>query len=223
MDLLVRYWNEEKMQVQVRYWDSAFLGHSTSHDLLNHFNEKICDLNLSKVLQVSMDGPSVNMKFHQNLQSYREEFELPKLIEIGSCSLHIIYGAFKTGVESIDWEIKKTFKGCFVLFHDSPARRSDYTSITGSSVFPLSFCATRWVEDKKVAEKLISIWPCIVKVVNHWENLPKIKRPSCKSYEYVVKAVKNQLSLARFHFFSYVASLFEPFLKLYQTDAPMVP
>ena len=157
------------------------MGHCTSHDLKNHFNERRSDLNPNKILQVSMDGPSVNLEFHRDVQSNREELELPKRIDIGSFSLHTIQGAFKRGVESTDWEIKKTFKGCFTLLHDSPARRSEYTSITGSTVFPFSFCTTRWVEDKNVAERLISIWSSIVKIVNHWESLPKSKRPSCNS------------------------------------------
>ena len=157
----------EKMQVELRYWDSSFMGQCTSYNLKNHFNERISDLNLNKILQVSMNGPSVYLKFHRDVQSNCEELKLPKLIDIRSCSLHTIHGAFKTGVESTDWEIKKTFNGCFTLLHDSPARRSDYTSITGSTVFQLSCCATRWVEDEKVAERLISIWPSIVKIVNH--------------------------------------------------------
>ena len=63
MYLLIRYWNEEKLQFEVRYWDSSFMGHFTSHDLKNHFNERISDLNLNKILQVSMDDPSVNLNF----------------------------------------------------------------------------------------------------------------------------------------------------------------
>ncbi|XP_065641075.1 uncharacterized protein LOC124818972 [Hydra vulgaris] len=116
MDLLIRYWNEEKMQVEVRYWDSSFMGHSTSLDLVNHFNEKISDINISKIVQVSMDGPSVNLKFHRDIQSKREEHKLSKLIDIGCCSLHIIHGAFKTGVESTDWELKKHLKGALPYF-----------------------------------------------------------------------------------------------------------
>ena len=152
MYLLIRYWYDENMQVEVRYWDSSFMGYCVSHDLKNHFSGRISDVNLNKILQVSMDGPSVNLKFHRDVQSNREEFELPKLIDIGSCSLHIIHGAFKTGVESTDWVIKKTFKGCFTLIHNSPARRSDYISITGSTVFSLSFRSTKWVDGKKVTE-----------------------------------------------------------------------
>ena len=43
-----------------------------------------------------MEGPSVNLKFHRDVQSNREELELPKLIDIGSGSLHTIHGTFKT-------------------------------------------------------------------------------------------------------------------------------
>ena len=54
------------------------MGHCTSHDLKNHFNERRSDLNPNKILQVSMDGPSVNLEFHRDVQSNREELELPK-------------------------------------------------------------------------------------------------------------------------------------------------
>ena len=71
-------------------------------------------------------------------------------------------------------------------------------------------------------ERLISIWPSIVKISNRWESLPKLKPLSSKSYEFVVSGVKNELSLRILKFFNYLASMFEPFLKLYQTDAPML-
>ena len=195
MDLLIRYWNEEKMQVEVSYWDSSFMGHCTSHDLKNHFNERISDLNLNKILLIYIDGPSVNLKFHRDAQSSREELELPKLIDIGSC----FYTQFMVHSK---WELNQ-LTGKLRKLHDSPARRSDYTNINGSTVFSLSFCATRWVEDKKVTKRLISIWPSIVKIVNHKKSFPKTKRPSWKSYEFVIKAVKNELSLARLQFFNY--------------------
>ena len=68
------------------------------------------------------------------------ENEQHQLIDIGSYGVHIIDGAFKTGAECINWELKKALKGAFTLLHDSPARRDDYVSLTGSSTF---FWATR--------------------------------------------------------------------------------
>ena len=138
------------MQDEVRYWDSLIVGHCISHDLKNHFSERVSDFTFNKILQVSMDGPSVNLKFHIDVQSNHEELELPKLIDIA-------------------------------------ARRSDCTSITGSIVFSLSFCRTRWVKDKKTAERLIIIWPSLVNIVHHEESLPKSKHISCKSYKFVCR------------------------------------
>ena len=80
------------------------------------------------------------------------ERELRALADIGSCNLHIVNGAFKTGAE--DWEIKMTLKGAIYLLHDTPERREDFTRVTGGTRFPLSFCATRWIEDR-VADRLI--------------------------------------------------------------------
>lgn len=44
------------------------------------------------------------------------------------------------------------------LFQDSPARREDFVSITGSSVFPKQFCSHRWVENVTVIERALEMW-----------------------------------------------------------------
>ena len=136
---------------------------------------------------------------------------------------YTIHGAFKTGVEKTDWCIKNTLKGSFQILHDTPARRSNYSSITGSDIFPLFFCATRWFEDKPVSDRLLKIWPNIVKLVNFWLTLPKSKQPKSKSFEAVKSAVEDNLTIVKLNVFSYFASLCQPFLKKYQTEKPMIP
>ena len=100
---------------------------------------------------------------------------------------------------------------------------ADYVSVTQSSEYPLFFCATRWVEDKKVSDRLLCIWPNIIKIVNFWKSLLKSKQPSSKSFQNVKTAVEDVLTPAKLSFFSYFASLFEPFLRKYQTQNPMLP
>ena len=107
--------------------------------------------------------------------------------------------------------------------HDTPARRDDYLSITGSSKFPLFFCATRWIEDKIVADRLLDIWENIVKLVRYYEKLPKSKQPFSKSFVNVQKACNDIFYIGKFQFFSFIAGYFQPFLTAYQTDAPMLP
>ena len=60
------------------------------------------------------------------------------------------------------------------------------TNMNTTSFFYLPF---RWVEDKKVSNRIIKIWPSIVKIVNHWSLLSPSKQPKCKSYEVLKNAV----------------------------------
>ena len=106
---------------------------------------------------------------------------------VEACSLHVIHGAFITGSESTNWEMKKKIKkikGSFQLLHGSPARRADYLSVTELDIFPFYFCATRWVEDKKVADRLLELWENLTKDYDRLAVLTKPKRPSCRSYEH---------------------------------------
>ena len=89
--------------------------------------------------------------------------------------------------------IKATMKRCFQLLHNSPARRADFVSVTGSKLFPLFFCATRWVEDRDVADRLLKIWVHIKSIMKFWLKLPKSKQPKCKSFTNVNTAVDDEL------------------------------
>ena len=66
MDFSVRFWDEEKLQIVDRYLGSQFLGHARASDLLNNFNEGISNLDNKKMIQISMDGPNVNLKFYED-------------------------------------------------------------------------------------------------------------------------------------------------------------
>jgi hypothetical protein len=224
MDLNVRYWDPVDHRVKVRYYDSTFLGHSKNTDLLRHYNDAIMRIDSSKIVQVSMDGPAVNHLFYKKLVQHREDVKIMQLmVDIGSCGIHIIHGAFKFSFEKTSWNIKGIIKGSFVLLHDTPARRADYITITSSELFPLFFCATRWVEDKAPADRLREIWPNIIKIVKFWLTLTKKKQPSGKSFDAVKGAVEDPLTIAKLSFFSYIASILQPFLEKYQTPKPMIP
>ena len=81
----------------------------------------------------------------------------------------------------------------------------------------------RWVEDKKVSDRIIEIWPSIVKIVNHWSKLAPSKQPKCKSYEVLKGAVKDPLLVAKLNFFSFLAGHLLPYLTSYQSQKPMIP
>ena len=83
-------------------------------------------------MQVSMDGPCVNLKFYKELTNERSDSGIPVLIDCGRCSLHIVNSAFQRGKEQSGRNLKKTLKSARQLFHDSTARREYYKTLTGS-------------------------------------------------------------------------------------------
>ena len=157
MDFLVRYFHKDK--ATCRYITSGFFGHTRAEDLKMKFEEGIIELEKKKMLQISMDGPNVNWKLYDSIVEKRSENDdYPGLIDIGSCNLHIVHGAFRTGVQKTKWGIDGILQALYNLFPYSPAKREDYQKLTGSKVFPLPFSGTRWIEDKKVAARAIQIW-----------------------------------------------------------------
>ena len=63
MDLHVRFWNKEKGCVVTCYCNSEFLGKASALDLHENFISSLPEIEPNKLLQVSSDGPNVNLAF----------------------------------------------------------------------------------------------------------------------------------------------------------------
>ncbi|KAJ8959576.1 hypothetical protein NQ314_006225 [Rhamnusium bicolor] len=120
-----------------------------------------------------------------------------EMIDLGSCGLHVIHGALPTGHKSAGWNINSFLTGLYWLFKDSPARRSDFMSMTKTNIFPYKFCQTRWVESSRAANRALLIFSDVKKYVND----SKVKLPSTVL----------------------LATTLEPFLKKFQSDEPLGP
>ena len=69
---------------------------------------------LSKLLQISIDGPSVNWKFLDYLTKNHNETHNKKLTVSGG--LHVICKAFQTGSEKSRWNLNVIFRSLYGLF-----------------------------------------------------------------------------------------------------------
>ena len=222
MDFTVRYFKNNK--VESRYLTSLFLGHTTAKDLKKKFEEATEQLDMKKLLQISMDGPNVNWKLLDTIAEDRSSNEqYPILLNVGSCSLHVVHGAFRNGIKQTNWEIDLLLRSLHSLFNETPARREDYTKITGSRVFPQQFCGHRWLEDKKVAERALEIWPNITVFITETLKKPKNQIPTSASFATVRSAVQSHLTIAKLQFFISTAAIMKPYLQVFQSDAPLLP
>ena len=86
-----------------------------------------------------MDGPNTNWEVLKLLHSHQSSKGCSSHIRnIGSYGLHIVHGAFKTGMKSQGWKINQVFRSMFGLLHKSPARRDTYIRVGETDQFPIS-------------------------------------------------------------------------------------
>ena len=129
--------------VKSRYFDSKSLYRPNAQNLFDKLLEVTRILGIATVLQLSMDGPNVNWEVLNILHRLRQEGGYAAIFDIGSCGLHIIHGAFKTGFKSQGWELDKILKAMHWLFEKSTARREVYMRLCDFDKFAFEFFSTR--------------------------------------------------------------------------------
>ena len=222
MDFVVRYFAQG--MVKTRYLTSAFLGHTRAEDLKAKFEEPVSDLNVKKLAQVSMDGPHVNWKLLDMLEQDRSsQDQYPDFLNVVSCSLHVVHGAFYSGMLKTSWGIDSVLKALHNLFSESPAKREDFFKLTGTETFPLPFCGHRWLENKQVAERALEIWPHITTYIRETLKKPKSQVPTSNTFKTVNSAIQDPILRAKLAFFASTAGLMQPYLQVFQSDAPLLP
>ncbi|GBM75925.1 hypothetical protein AVEN_125336-1 [Araneus ventricosus] len=218
MDINVRFWDEQEKQVCTRYLTSVFLGRTRASDLLQAFKDGLKSVEFKKILQISMDGPDINLKFLKDFKAdLNTDPDDKKLLDLGSCGLHTLHCAFKSSMQETGWNIVPFLRTVYNLFKDSPARRALFTGVTTSSVFRKKFCAVRWLQNAEVAQRAIELIPMLMLFVEEIE-----KSISSRSYKIVSEAIADPLLSAKLEFFRGLASDVEPFLEKFQSDEPLV-
>ena len=222
-DILVRFWRADK--VFTRYFSSQFLGSAKAEDILQALKAGIAGLDNRKLIQIRMDGPNVNLKFHKLCVKDRKKVDsdLPDLIDTRTCSLHVVHGALQTGIKKNTWELNHLLKSLWWLFHNTYQRSTLYTEITNSTVFPLHACVSLMVEDAAVATSAVEIWPNIKKYVAEIVKRMPSEILTCSSFANVREVVRrDKLVVAKLEVFRFLAGMMKPFLTKYQDEKPLV-
>ena len=132
MDVLVRCWDDGK--VSSRYYKSISFGHWTAVDLNNIMRDHVEEsLGFSNILQISMDGPSVNWALFNRPQDKIYNDHDKGFIDIGSCCWHILHNCFRHEADATGWDISTIRTSLYKLFNDVPAHREDSETVTKSS------------------------------------------------------------------------------------------
>jgi hypothetical protein len=235
MDLQIRLWDEIEGQAVTRYLNSRFLYRPNANNIAALIQEEADAIDQTKSIGPSMDGPRVNFAVLNIINENRVRKDMAELYDIGSCSLHSVHLALKTGFKEVKetWSINKVLSAMHNLFKDSPKRRDMYIAAYRqpedgeSEKFPLPFHSVRWADNVRPARRITegdgAVWVAIKKVIREFEEGTASSIPKNASYSTLKRQVSEPLLLARVMFFQDLAEIFEVFLVDFQSDAPLFP
>lgn len=228
-DVHVSYFDEDAKEVHHHYFGSSFLGHSTAKELKTGIIHVLGTLNIvNDLIQVGMDGPNVNFAVQRELEIMKGE-DSPQLIDLGSCALHVIHGAYKDGQKATSWNLKRFLRAAHLYFSKSPAKRADYLLATdmndSPSNFPMEFCSHRWLENGPTIERMIEILDKLRTYVE-FENKKAIsKRSKSENFKCLEGTLKDapamKLCSAQLYFSKFICEMLEPFLIKFQAERPL--
>lgn len=132
-----------------------------------------------------------------------------------------MHNAFKNAIKSAKWNIIEFLRFIYNVYKDVPARRADFIKFSNPTTFPKKFCAVRWLQNIETSERAINILPSLKKYVDCVQGTNR--KPSSYIYNIMVNCLNDNLLHAQLAFFQTLASDIEPFLKMYQSDSPLVP
>jgi len=213
LDVYARYWNEGL--VITRFLSAEFLGHATADDVLAKLLSSLDGLNRT------MDGPLVNWKVFDTLQQRLKTDADVTLLNIGSCSLHQVHGAFKFGADTAGWDVESScpvFINCLKTLQQDgkimlqPLKvvsfRRSFVRIVGLKMCQ-NITGCRGLSTRQGVPWL----QCLQKnsLIRKRSHMPFLQRQ-----------LKTHLCKPRCIFLS-VATQLQPFLKTFQTDVPLGP
>lgn len=142
LDIHLRIWDGSRVVTQ--FYDSKFMGHGTAVNLFEPISTLVAQLGHRRLLQLSMDGPTVNKSLAKMVQEEVAKNSTAAPLDIGTCGLHTLNNAFLAGCTASKWDLEGLLSSAYYLFKDSPARRDDFKSVSKASLFPLKFCRHRY-------------------------------------------------------------------------------
>ncbi|CAF4107155.1 unnamed protein product [Rotaria sordida] len=116
--------------VVTRYYKSIFLGHAPAQtirdDIIDSFRTDGIDI--KHLLMVGRDNPNVNKAIEKLLDTELKQVG-GELLKLGSCNIHVIHNAFKSGTTTSCWHVEDICIDLWSWFHYSPARKEDFVKI----------------------------------------------------------------------------------------------
>ena len=204
------HFHDEKQQVVRSYNGSHRLVHANPEEISQSMQAVHSKLDLThNLVQISME---------------HDDPDGPDLMEIRSCGLHVLYGAYRTAQKAADWNLDKLLK---LIFKLSPAQRGDYLKVNEllkshesksvAYLFPQKLCGHRWIENGKALKRPIELHSYFKRYFSYLKQEKKIPHKD-DPFSTLLDKMGFPLHLATLKFSLVICREVEPFLTFFKQN-----
>lgn len=230
--------NRNELQIGIRYWDcdkiitrhleTFFIDNGKAKTIFDKILLSLSNANLSlkNVLMLGSDGPNVNKAVFRMLNDEILKIRAKPLINIGSCSLHVVHNAFEKALKNIGDDASDLIIKIFFWFKRSALRLADYTKIQTELKLKnhkfIKHIKTRWLTAGPAAERLIEQFSGVKKYFESF--LPKIDKNISNNslYKEIINLLKSKTIFLELNFLLDSATTFTQFTKNFQSEHPLI-
>ncbi len=229
LDLHIRFWSSRADEVKVSFYTAVRLGHAKGETVASAMLKALDSdgITLLNILTLGNDGPNVNKTVFRLINDQVIEVRKKPLVDIGSCSLHIVHNAFGVGIAVYGSDAQEFGMDMHSHFKASPARQEDLKDVQflfdlEEHVF-LRHVTSRWLTIGPVLERVIEQMLAIVHIWDKYKKMKEEEKPKSLYYKRIaLKLEKKDVLLVRMHFLCEVAKLLNGFLKFFQGSEPLI-
>ena len=235
LDLLIRFWSEEKGEVVTCFLKALFFGHAKGDIVADSIVSTVEEVGLNKeqFLSIGSDGPNVNKTIWKCLNEHLKGLGFPGLVEFMPCNVHVVHNGFKHALSEYGQHAEQLALDLFYWFKAHPARKEDYFKAQTD----LGFDEQLFI--RHVQSRWLTLIPALMRIVDNWEpicsyflkELPKVasaertlrvleKKP--ETYRRICKAIQEKDALIQMHFLISVKPVFDGILGTFQRQEPLI-
>ncbi|CAF5160527.1 unnamed protein product [Rotaria magnacalcarata] len=98
LDIIFKYWSVKNQRVVTRYYKSILPGHAPAHVIRDHIinSFRTDGIDIKRLLMIGQDNPNVNKTIEKLIDGEMKKVG-GELLKLGSCHIHVVHNAFKSG------------------------------------------------------------------------------------------------------------------------------
>lgn len=138
LQTVVKYWSDSKEMIMTRLLQTFFIGKATASDIYSKLNEALDNAQLprSMLLMLGCDGPNVKKTVIRLMNDSLILLGRKKLIDVGTCNIHIVHNAFRKGLEDFGDNALDMILFLYNFFDGQTSRWEDFEKIQSDLKLP---------------------------------------------------------------------------------------